>query len=78
MSKFKLLNIFELYVSKIQKVFLQLADKSFHKFLNKKELFARRVARNTTKAILPCKRYHKETGKKIFTTIAQTGSHLCR
>ena len=61
MSKIKLLNIFELYVSEIvREVFLQLADK----FLNKKELLARRVTRNTTKGILPSKRHHKETGKK--------------
>ena len=65
MSKFKLLNIFELYVSEIfREVFLQLADKSVHKFLNKKELLARRVTRNTTKGILPSKRHHKETGQK--------------
>ena len=67
MSKFKLLNIFELYVSEIfREVFLQLADKSVHKFLNKKELLARRVTRNTTKGILPSKRHHKETGKKFY------------
>ena len=65
MSKFKLLNIFELYVSEIfGDVFLQLADKSVNKFLNKKELLDRRVTRNTTKGILPSKRHHKETGKK--------------
>ena len=65
MSKFKLLNIFELYVSEIfREVFLQLPDKSVYKFLNKKELLARRVTRNTTKGILPSKRHHKETGKK--------------
>ena len=65
MSKFKLLNIFELCVSEIfREVFLQLADKSVHKFLNKKEILARRVTRNTTKGILPSKRHHKETGKK--------------
>ena len=47
----------------LQRTFLQLADKSVHKFLNKKELLARRVTRNTTKGILPSIRYHKETGK---------------
>ena len=65
MSKLKLLNIFELYVSEIfREVFLQLADKSVHKFSIKKELLARRVTRNTTKGIFPSKRHHKETGKK--------------
>ena len=49
MSKCKLLNIFELHVSEI---------------FYKKELLARRATRNTTKGILPSKRYHKETGKK--------------
>ena len=64
MSKFKLFNIFELYISEIfREVFLQLADKSVHKFLNKKELLDRRVTRNTTKGILPSK-HHKETEKK--------------
>ena len=65
MSKFKLPNLFKLYISEIfREVFLQLADKSVHKLLNKKELLARRVTRNTTKRILPSKRHHKETGKK--------------
>ena len=43
--------------------FLQLAHKSVHKLPNKKEPLARRVTRNTTKGILPSKRYHKETGR---------------
>ena len=62
-----MLNIFGLYVSEtFREVFLQLADRSFHKFLNKKELLARRGTRNTTKGILPSKRYHKQTRKKTL------------
>ena len=80
MSKCKLLNIFELYVSEIfREVFLQLADKSVHKILNKKELLDRRVTRNTTKGILPSKRYHNETGKKsLQPQLRLAGSQLCR
>ena len=67
MRRIKLLNIFELYVSGIfGKLFLQRADKSVHKLLNKKEILARRVTRNTTKEILPSERYHKETEKNLY------------
>ena len=59
MSKFKLLNIFEMYVSEFfRETSMQLADKSVYKF------FARRVTRNTTKGILPSERYRIEKRKK--------------
>ena len=65
MGEFKLINIFDLYVSEIfRELFLQQADNSVHKFFNHKYFFARRVTRNTTKRILPSKRYHKEKGKR--------------
>ena len=61
-----MLNIFELCIRSFPRNFLQLADKSVHKFLNKKELLARRVTWNTTKAILSTKRCLKETGKNLY------------
>ena len=52
-----------MYQKFFENFFLHQADKSVHKFLNQKYFFARRVTRNTTKGILPSKRYHTEKGK---------------